>query len=86
MQSMAQPHPAHMALSAKAFAKLQHTPVSQNVASVQHYEGPTRLQSLQKANQGSANVNWESATVNKGEGSLAGYQLRNRGTLLETDF
>ena len=86
MQKMSQPNPPKMAISANQFAKLMHSPASQSVASTQHYEGPTRLQALQRSNQGSANVNWESATVNRGEGSLAGYQKSNRGTLLETGF
>lgn len=35
---MAQPNPLKMAISANQFAKLMHTPVSQSVASVQHFE------------------------------------------------
>ena len=83
---MAHPNPVKMGISAIQFAKLQHAPVSQAVASVQHFEGGRRPQALMSANRGSANINWLSSEVSSGEGSLAGYQLRNRGTLLETGF
>jgi len=86
MQKMAQPNPPKMAISANQFAKLMHTPVSQGVASVQHFEGGRRPQGFMASNRGSANVNWLSSEVNSGEGSLAGYQLRNRGTLVDTGF
>jgi len=86
MGKMAQPNPVKMGISANQFAKLQHTPVSQGVASIQHFEGGRRPQSQMASNRGSANVNWESSSVNSGEGSLAGYQKSNRGTLLETGF
>ena len=86
MGKMAQPNPPKMGPSANQFAKLMNTPVSQNVASVQHFEGGKRPQSAMSTNRGSANVNWESSSVNSGEGSLAGYQKSNRGTLLETGF
>jgi len=83
MQSMAHPNPPKM--SASQFAKII-SPVSQNVADVHHFEGRTRTQSLMKSNTGSANITWESADVNRGPGSLAGYQLSNRGTLVDTGF
>ena len=86
MGKMAQPNPPKMAISANQFAKLMHTPVSQGVASIQHFEGGRRPQSQMAENMGSANVNWESSSVNSGEGAVAGYQLRNRGTLLKMDF
>jgi hypothetical protein len=86
MKSMANPHPKHMSYSAKQFAELQRNPTTSNVASVQHFEGGRRPQGLMASNRGSANINWESSSVNSGEGSLAGYQKSNRGTLLDTGF
>ena len=83
MQSMAQPHPAHMVLSANAFAKLQHTPVSQNVASTQHYESPTKIQARaqSKLTRGSNVFNFHNADIAEERGRPNAASKETMGTV-----
>ena len=79
---MAQPNPPKMGPSANQFAKLQHTPVSQGVASVQHFEavGETaRAQS--KLTRGSNVFNFHNADIARDRGRPNAFSKETTGTV-----
>jgi len=82
MGKMAQPNPPKMGPSANQFAKLQHTPVSQGVASVQHFEavGPAAL-AQSKLTKGSNVFNFHNAEIARDRGRPNALSKETTGTV-----
>jgi hypothetical protein len=83
MQSMAKPNAVHMAPSAKQFSKLMNTPVSQSVASTDHYESPTgiKARAQSKLTRGSNVYNFHNADIAEERGRPNALGKETMGTV-----
>jgi hypothetical protein len=83
MQSMANPHPIHMAPSAKQFSRLINEPVSQRIGSIDHYESPTKIQARaqSKLTRGSNVFNFHNQEIAEERGRPNALSKETMGTV-----
>lgn len=86
MTESAHPAASGVQLSRTSHELAEHLGKPPAVHDVAYFKGSGSTPSHMTGTMGSSPLMWESKTVNRGAGHIAGYGKSNRGTLFETEF